>query len=171
MIQMRKIILSALVFVGFAAAAFAQAPKFGHISVADVVLQMPEYKNISTVMEGETKKFEDQLVVMREELQKIELEYEKNFETYSDAQRAAKEEEYMNMQQRIQEFFVNAQQTLQQKQNELQVPVLESFRKAVEAVGEENGFLYIFEINSGLTLFNSSQSVDVTPLVKAKLGI
>jgi outer membrane protein len=75
------------------------------------------------------------------------------------------------MQQRIQEFFVNAQQTLQQKQNELQVPVLESFRKAVEAVGEENGFLYIFEINSGLTLFNSSQSVDVTPLVKAKLGI
>lgn len=168
---MRKIILSALVFFGFAAAAFAQAPKFGHISVADVVLQMPEYKNISTVMEEETKKFEDQLVVMREELQKIELEYEKNFETYSDAQRAAKEEEYMNMQQRIQEFFVNAQQTLQQKQNELQVPVLESFRKAVEAVGEENGFLYIFEINSGLTLFNSSQSVDVTPLVKAKLGI
>ena len=111
---MRKIILSALVFVGFAAAAFAQAPKFGHISVADVVLQMPEYKKISTVMEEETKKFEDQLVVMREELQKIELEYEKNFETYSDAQRAAKEEEYMNMQQRIQEYFVNAQQTLQQ---------------------------------------------------------
>ena len=45
--------------------------------------------------------------------------------------------------------------------------------KAVETVGDEEGFIYIFQINSQVevTLYRSSQSVDVTPLVRKKLGL
>jgi len=155
----------------FSAGISAQNPKFGHVNVADIVLLMPEYQNISTVMESETKKLEDQLTVMREDLQKIELEYENNYETYSVEQRTAKEQEYADMQQRVQTFFTGAQQSLQQKQQELQIPVLEKLKRTIEEVGAEQGYLYIFEVNSGLTLFHSSKSEDVTPMVKTKLGI
>ncbi len=169
--QIRTLILSGLLTLMLTTASSAQDLKFGHVSVADIVLLMPEYKNISTVMEAETKKLEAQLTSMREELQKIELEYENSYETYSAEQRQAKEGEYAAMQQRVQEFYAGAQQSLQTKQQELQVPVLDKLRDAIEVVGEERGYLYVFEVNSGLTLFQSEKSEDVTPFVKAKLGL
>lgn len=169
--EIKKIFLALIAVVTLTFSVTAQEIKMGHVSVADIVLLMPEYKNIGTVMEQETKKLEGQLDVMREELKKIELEYEENYETYTPALRAAKEAEYGTMQQRVQEFYGNAQMSLQQKQQELQIPVLEKLKKAIAKVGEENGFLYIFEIDSGLTLFHSEKSIDVTSLVKAELGI
>ena len=168
--QIRTILMAALLGLVFSSAA-AQAPKFGHVNVADIVLLMPEYKNISVEMETETTRLEGQLSAMQEELQKFELDFENNFESYSAVQREAKQQEYATMQQRIQEFFAGAQRGLQEKQQALQVPVLEKLRATIEEVGEEQGFLYIFEMNSGLTLFHSEKSQDVTPLVKAKLGL
>src|SRR5690554_7481183 len=79
---------------------------------------------------------------MQEELQKFELDFENNFESYSAVQREAKQQEYATMQQRIQEFFAGAQRGLQEKQQALQVPVLEKLRATIEEVGEEQGFLY-----------------------------
>jgi len=149
----------------------AQELKFGHISIAEVVLLMPEYQNISKVIESETAVLETQFTAMREELQRLEVEYENTFDSLTPQQRSAKEQEYSQMQQRVQEFFTNAQQTLQRRQMELQAPVLQKLNEAIDTVGREHGFLYIFEINSGLTRFHSSQSIDVTPLVKATLGI
>lgn len=169
--QIRTLILSALLTLLFTTASSAQDLKFGHVNVADIVLLMPEYKNISTVMEAESKRLEAQLTSMREELQKIEIEYENNYETYTPVQREMKEQEYATIQQRVQEFYAGAQQSLQAKQQELQIPVLEKLRDAIEVVGEERGFLYVFEVNSGLTLFQSEKSEDITPHVKTKLGL
>ncbi|MDG5799706.1 OmpH family outer membrane protein [Marinilabiliaceae bacterium ANBcel2] len=149
----------------------AQDSKFGHVNIADIVLLMPEYQNINTVMEEETQRLERQLMNMQEELQRIEQEYESNFDTYTEEERAAKEEEYTTVQQRVQQFYSNAQQTLQQKQQELQMPVLEKLQRAIAQVGDEHGYLYIFEENSGLTPYKSQNSEDVTTLVKEKLGL
>ena len=169
--QIRTFILSALLTLLFTTGASSQDIKFGHVNVADVVLLMPEYKNISVVMEAESKKLEAQLTSMKEELQKIEIEYENNYETYTAEQRKAKESEYAAMQQRVQEFYAGAQQSLQTKQQEMQIPVLDKLRETIELVGKEKGYLYVFEVNSGLTLFQSEKSEDVTPFVKAKLGL
>jgi outer membrane protein len=108
---------------------------------------------------------------MREELQKLEDNYTRNLATLTAQQRQEKETEYTEMAEKVQNFYINAQQTLQQRQQELQMPVLEKLLKAVENVGEEEGFLYIFQINSEreLTLYRSSKSIDVTPLVKKKI--
>src|SRR5690554_5840487 len=61
---------------------------------------IPEYKNISVEMETETTRLEGQLSAMQEELQKFELDFENNFESYSAVQREAKQQEYATMQQR-----------------------------------------------------------------------
>ncbi len=166
-----KLAITAIVISLFTSSVIAQELKFGHISIADVVLLMPEYKNIETVITQETDKLEKQLSTLQKEVEKIELEYENNYDKYTPEQRTAKEEEYAAMQQRIQEFYQNAQTSLQQKQHELQMPVLQKLQNAIEKVGDDNGFLYIFEVESGLTLFHSEKSVDVAPLVKAELNL
>jgi outer membrane protein len=48
---------------------------------------------------------------------------------------------------------------------------MEKLRDAIEEIGEEGGFIYIFAENSGATVYQSDQSIDVTEQVKNKLGI
>ncbi len=71
----------------------------------------------------------------------------------------------------MQEFDGFAQQALQKKQNELLKPIFDKASAAIKAVGAEAGFTYVFDISTGVILFNSNNSVDIMPLVKTKLGI
>jgi outer membrane protein len=168
-----KILLLLWVVAFFGFNLSAQTLKFGHVDLNEVFTEMPEFNNIQKTLDDETSKLEMQFTVMREELQKLESEYAKNREKLTAQQRQEKEKEYTEMAEKVQAFFTNAQQSLKQKQQELQTPVLDKLLKAVQAVGDEEGFLYIFQINSEreLTLYRSQKSVDVTPLVKKKLGV
>ena len=56
-------------------------------------------------------------------------------------------------------------------QSDLFKPIYDKAMAAIKNVAEENNFTYIFDVSSGVILFHSNDSQDVTPLVKAKLGI
>ena len=47
--------------------------------------------------------------------------------------------------------------------------MIERVRKAIEEVGKEQGFTYIFDISTGVTVYNGGE--DVTDMVKTKLGM
>ena len=164
------IFMATLPFTGI----FAQAPKFGHIDMNALFMVMPEYSAIQKTLDEETTRLESQLTVMREDLTKLEREFEQTAASLTPQQQEQKQTEYMEMLERVQTFFSNAQETLQQRQMELQQPVIEKLHKAIDDVGAEQGMLYIFQVNvqqASFVLHYSSQSVDVTPFVKKKLGI
>ncbi len=169
--RIEKLVFLAIALFLNGSAVFAQSLKFGHIDIEAVVMEMPEYKNIQTVLDAETSKLESQFTTMREELVKLEKDYQQKASKLSKAEREAKENELQTMQEKVQAFFENAQKTLQQKNQEMQAPVWDKLNKAIDAVGTEGGFIYIFEVKSGLTLYYSSKSIDISSLVKAKLGI
>lgn len=78
-------------------------------------------------------------------------------------------EELQTLQLKMQNFYQQAQSDLQKQQEKLQVPILEKLRKTINEVGAENGFLYIFDLNT--LQFKSNDAIDVTPFVQKKLGI
>jgi hypothetical protein len=55
----------------------------------------------------------------------------------------------------------------------LLAPVSDKLNKAVKAVDQEGGFVYIFDIssNAGLVYWSLDKCVDVTPLVRTKLNL
>ena len=61
------------------------------------------------------------------------------------------------------------QNDLAQMEQQLLAPMIERVRDAIEAVGKEQGFTYIFDTSTGVTLYNGGE--DVTDLVKTKLGM
>jgi len=162
-------LLSLLLFVGVAA--FSQQLKFGNVNTQEILMAMPELKAVQTQLETEYKQKETQLTTMQEDLQKQQESYMKVAETMSPEDRAAKEKELQQMGQKVQNFYMLAQQQLKAKEQELKMPLLQKVQAAIQEVGDENGFIYIFEVTSGVPIFHSEKSVDVTPLVKAKLGI
>jgi outer membrane protein len=168
---MRIKLLGLLMIAGITTLSAQQGIKFGHINTEEVFMAMPELKQIQAQLEAEIKKQEDNLTIMNEDLKKKQEEYQSIASTLSETELSAKQTELMEMNQRLQNFYTLAQQMLQAKEQELKAPLLQKIQNAIEAVGNENGFLYIFEVGSGLPVYHSDKSVDVAPLVKAKLGI
>ncbi len=159
-----------LLFVG--TGAFAQQQmKFGHINSGEILQVMPELKQIEAEMEAEYSKKEAQLTVMQEDLQGKQQAYQQTVQSLSSAERVVKEQEIMELNQKVQNYYILSQQQMQAKQNELQAPVIQRVKAAIQEVGDEGGFLYIFELSSRVPVYNSEKSIDIGPMVKAKLGI
>ena len=66
----------------------------------------------------------------------------------------------------------DAQQDLQKSWMEMLEPIAKKIDDAIKAVGQEGGYVYIFDLNATQIPFvNETLSTDVTGAVKAKLGL
>ncbi len=149
--------------------AFAQKGKFGHVDSNAIFTVMPEKDAAAKAVEEYAMTLETQLQALNAELEEKYNDYMENQESLSPSIRQMKEEELVNLQQRIQAFQVSAQEDMQTKEMELLEPIYTKIQDAIKEVGDENGFLYIFEVST--LLFHSDESIDITPIVKTKLGI
>ncbi|MFV0521009.1 MAG: OmpH family outer membrane protein [Mangrovibacterium sp.] len=168
---MKNLFKICLVAVMMLSVSFVQAQtlKFGHINTQELVPNLPEYADAQKQIQAQAKTLEDQLGVMQKELQTKMTEYQEQSKTMDEVVRQAKEEDLMNLQQRIQTFNQSAQQKLQQKQQELMKPIFDKVNKTIEEVAKEQGLIYVFDTNT--LLYKSHASVDLLPLVKTKLGL
>ena len=149
--------------------AFAQKAKFGHVNSNAVFTLMPEKQTASKAVEDYAMTLETQLQSLHKELELKYNDYMEKQETMSPSIKQMKEEEIVNLQQRIQAFQTRAQEDMQAKEMELLEPIYTKIQDAIKAVGEENSFIFIFDEST--LLYHSSESVDVTTMVKTKLGI
>ena len=162
---MKKIIITMLLMVPMA----LSAQKFGHVNTQELFAQMPEVNQIRLKMDTIQSQYETQLASMNEEIQKKAQDYQAQEATMADAVRQIRQQELQEMQQRIQLFYQTAEQDIQKKQQELLTPVHERMAKAIKAVGEREGYTYIFD--SAAMVHIGADAVDVMPAVKKELGI
>ncbi len=161
---------SILLFIG-SVAVNAQEFKFGHINSQQLLQEMPEFELALNQMEKAQTDANERLKIMQTELQNQVTAYQNVAESMTVDQRTAKEAELGALNQKIQDYYSNTQQEMQQKEVDLTQPIIIKARQAVEEVGKENGFTYIFDTAKGDLLHIGVESVDVMPLVRKKLGI
>jgi outer membrane protein len=149
---------------------FAQI-KLAHINSQELLSSMPETDSAQKKLERIAQQHEMALEEMQVEFNKKFEEYNKNVETYSDLVRATKESELQDLQVRMQSFQQTAEQDLAQKRMELFRPIQEKAINAVNKVGEENGFTYIFDTGAGAVVYSAENTIDILPLVMEKLGL
>ncbi len=116
---------------------------------------------------------EAQLGVMQKEYQTKSQEYVALLKqpNLTDAIRQAKEADIQSLQERITTFQQQAQENLSKEESKQFQPIIEKARKAVSDVAKEQGMVYVFESNNNVLYYNPAISVDMMPLVKAKLGL
>ncbi len=148
------------------------AQKFGYLNSALLLSELPEVK----AADSELETYQTQLVAAGEQMVKsFETKYQKyvqeaNDGVLSQVQMQQKEGELGQEQQKIQQYEVEVQQKLLKKREDLYQPILDKVKTALEAIGQENGFIMIFDASNGVIL-HANQGDDVMELVKAKLGI
>lgn len=144
--------------------------KFGHIDSQLLLEAMPEKATADQTLEAFAMQLEKQLQAMSTEWEAKVKDYRANEAMMSDIIAQTKAEEIQNLEQRIQSFQQNAQQSLGKKEADVYQPILDKAKKAIEDVSSENGYSYVFDSSSGALLYQP-ESDDIIELVKKKLGI
>ncbi len=150
--------------------AFAQN-KLGHINTQELLSVMPERDSIETALSNLAKEYETELSKMTEEYYAKIQEFQQKAEAMAASIKEARQSEIMEMEQRIQTFRQQATTDIQRQQEVLMTPVVQKIKTAIDAVGQENGFTYIFDTSAQIVIYQGNGAIDVMPQVKAKLGI
>ena len=160
----------AVVLVMGATSLFAQ--KFGRINTQEIIMAMPETKTMQENMDTFAKELSDNIETMNVEFNTKLQDFQKNYNTFSDAIKEVKEKELNDMQTRTREFQERAQQDYQKKQNDLLAPIIDKANSAIDKVAAAGGVLVVFDTSTGsLAYFDEATLTDVAPAVKKELGI
>ena len=143
--------------------------KLGHINSQNLIDLMPDSKKATDELAEFEKELQDEYTRLTTQFEKKYTEFQQKESSMSDVQLQNEYAELQEFQQRILEFEQSMQAQYQSKFMELLTPIQKKANDAIESVGKENGYIYIFDDAS--ILYASPKSEDVLPLVKKKLGL
>jgi outer membrane protein len=167
---MKKIVLFVVCGLLIGNIASAQL-KIGYINSAELLSLMPEIKKANTDIEAYQKSFVDQLQQLQTEGQNKLQAYNAGEKTMTDAVKEAKQQELMDIENRLRNLQQSAEEKVAKKKEEMYNPILEKAQKAIEDVAKEKGYDYIFDRGAGQGLLFAKDSYNVLAEVKTKLGI
>ena len=166
--MLKKIALLLLLIAPMSA--FAQ--KFGHVKFAEILTVMPEYTKAQTDIQAQQKQYEDEMKRASDELTKKFTEYQQEQANLPKNIQERRQKELQELNEKGMQFQADAQQQLQKAYAEMMEPIYKKIDDAIKAVGQEGGYVYIFDLNrTDIPFVNESLSTDVTPAVKGKLGL
>lgn len=147
------------------------AQKFGIVDADAVLKQMPEYNAMQTQIQDASAKYQQEFDKLNEEFEKKVTEYQ-TLEKDAATPQSIKErriQEIQELRAKIEQFQNTVYQDLQRQQAQLQAPIEQRIMEAINSVGAEGGYVFIFP--KGLPLFEGAMVEDCSAAVIAKLGI
>jgi outer membrane protein len=164
--MIKKLSLAAL-FCGMMMA--VQAQKLGHINGQMLIEHMPEYKTAYEELNTYKKQYEEALLAMRTEYEKMIEDFKKSEQTAPKVILDTKVKEIQAKEQGMYDFQEQASADVTAEEQRKVEPILEKANKAIEEVAKANNYTYIFNAASGSMLYMGGD--DITKLVCTKLGI
>jgi outer membrane protein len=146
------------------------AQKYGYLNKEDLYKSIPEYDSAAVQIEKLRIEFENQLAAMQNEFSSKTSSLNNESANISEFLRQSRQEELKNLNIRLQIFSVKANTQLEDKKNQLFAPIIARADKAIKAVADEQGFIFV--LDSGQMLYTDEKKcVNILPLVKTKLGV
>ncbi len=163
--MIKKLLIA--IFIALPMSAFAQ--KFAVINTQQLMESMPEIKNVNEQMEAASKKHEDEFSKLQEEFQKKYEEFQALDANTPQTIKDRRMQEMQELDAKVQQFRQTATQDLQRQQQQLMAPIQESVMKAIQGVGAEGNYTFVFE--NMVPVYVGTDVTDITDTVKARLGV
>ncbi len=167
---MKKLVVlfvAAFCMAGFTSKVLAQG-KIGYINTEELMASMPETEKANKDLGEYQNLLQQQNNDLLKELGEQDSLFVKDSAKLSDAQKTFRRNQLIELYQKVQGFNQKAQNDMQERQQQLLVPIRSKAMDAIKAVAKEAGFSYILDINSVIV---GPPGDDVLALVKKKLGI
>ncbi|NQU66728.1 MAG: OmpH family outer membrane protein [Candidatus Marinimicrobia bacterium] len=169
---MNKYMKSALVGVLLVLPAFIFAEmKIGYIDSNKLMSEYSEVASVQAAVEKEQRKMETEFNNLLAQLDSVKTEFSKQSLLMSETRREEASTQIIDMETNIQNFQVEKfgpNGEIYAKQNTLLSPVLKKIDAAIQKVGAERGYDYIFDAVSGAIVY-ALDSHDLTQFVLDEL--
>ncbi|HRI00052.1 MAG TPA: OmpH family outer membrane protein [Saprospiraceae bacterium] len=150
----------------------AQGQKFGYLNSQALLAELPEVKAAEAEVQALQTQLEKKGQQMVQDLEAKYKELQRKEASGEISPKALEEEAKMlkGKEAELGQYESEMQKKLIEKRQEKLQPVIDKVNQAIKAVAAENQFTYIFDSSAGILLY-AQESLDVTALVKTKLGI
>ena len=164
--MMKKLIVAGIMTLGIFSASAQN--KIGYISTDELIGIMPEAEKADAQLKEYQAALAQQGQDRMKELGLKDSLFVKDSSKLSPSMKEIKRKELIELYQRVQNFQNEAQEMYQEEAQKKIAPIKAKAMEAIRVVAKENGYTYIFDINSVIV---APPGDDVIGLVKKKLGI
>ncbi|MCC5919529.1 MAG: OmpH family outer membrane protein [Cyclobacteriaceae bacterium] len=151
----------------------AQQIKIGYTNVDYILSLMPESEEIDAELKAHERQLRRQFEAKLKEAEEKYEKFQREAATMTDMMRAEKQEELQAMQQQLQRFQGDAEQSLQKKQVELLQPVYDKIQSAIEVVAKRENYTQVFssDIQGVPVLLYAADEENISDIVLKELGV
>lgn len=148
------------------------AQKFGYLNSQALLAELPEVKQADANLQALQTQLEKKGQMMVQDLETKYKDLQRREQSGEISPKALEEEAKKLKEQEgeLGKFEQDVQKQLMTKRQEMLQPLIDKVNNAIKQVATEGQFVYIFDSSTGMLLY-AQDSMDVTALVKAKLGI
>ena len=152
--------------------ATVQVLPFGYLSFSSVFVQMPEYAQAQQDFAALKAKYEAEATRAEDEFQRKFADFlqgQKDFPTTILQKRQA---ELQDLMEKSISFRQESQRMLEKAEKEMQQPLVDKLKQAINEVGNELGLMFVVNTDDNACPFiHPSVGVDVTAPVLTRLGL
>jgi outer membrane protein len=167
---MKKFITLGLMIMGILGlsnAAHAQV-KIGYVSADEIIVLMPEAAKVDTQLNQYQQSLYQNAQDKQTAFNEAVAKFYKDSLTMNPSLKEVKRGELQKQVTELSGAEQTIQQQMQQKQQELVLPLQRKLQAAIQDVAKENGYTYVLPKEA---LLVAPPGDDIAPLVKKKLGI
>lgn len=165
-----KFYLISLFFIISTIATAQQTLKIGHVNVQELAGKHPSMDSIRAVVEQETADMQQIYEEMLAEHENKLKTFEDESAGYSDFIKTTKQNELMELVQKIQNYNQTAQLQLQQRNRDLIRPIYEEINQEIANIAGADNYSYILDVSAGTVAYVSPESKDITLFVLEAIG-
>lgn len=164
---MKKLIFTLLLMLPLS----VMAQKFGYMRYENLLKAMPEYAEVQ-------KRIAELKEQYKAETERSETEFNRKYNEFLEGQKNFPKNILLKRQKELQDLCDNGikfreecTRLLKEAEEQLMIPVTSRLNTAIGEVGIEMKLEYIINTEGKNYLFIGPNGVDITPTVKAKLGL
>lgn len=149
----------------------AQSDKIAFVNSDELLKKMPALETAKKEVNELNQKYKDELQLMQNDYNKKYSDFISYQTSMAENIRLRRMQELYELEQRIKQFMEVAQKDVLDREQELIAPIRAKIKEAIYQVGVEDSYICVYDLGNPAILFVTPDAVDITALVRAKLGI
>ncbi len=168
---MKKIVISLCLLAGISFGLNAQ--KFAMVDMEYIMKNIPSYETANDQLNQISKKWQSEVDVQMQEVQKMYKNYQTELVFLSDDMKTKREEEIVTKEKSAQDLkrkYFGPDGELFKKRQSLMKPIQDEVYTAVQEISKEKDLELVFDKSSAISVIFTSAKLDVSDAVLQKLG-
>ncbi len=141
------------------------------VNTLDIINSLPDKTSATERLTTLSENYKQELQIMQNEYNKKYSDFITYQATLAESIKLRRMQELTDLEDRIQNFTKLAQKDIDEHEQQLLEPIKVKVNDAIKAVGIEQNYTVIYDLDTPGIMFVTPDAVDANQLVKSKLGV